>query len=129
MVTRMTVSTAPVENAPEPSGDGDGQPQDALEPLRLTSPTLDDPVVNLGADGFGGVLGRRARGPLSRGAVAFILLLLTLVSTAVGIGMREPCFSSAWTGGGNQQYTHMCYSDIPFMYQGRGFADGQTAYY
>lgn len=127
MVTRMTVSTAEVDEAPEPPRQEKREARPT--PLVVTAPSLDDPVANLGVDGFGGVIGRRARLPRSRATMAFLLLLLTLLSTAVGIGMREPCFSSAWTGGGNQQYTHMCYTDIPFMYQGRGFSQGQVAYY
>jgi uncharacterized membrane protein len=121
----MTVSTSAFEetdDAPEPGSPGTGD----------IAPSLDDPVVNLGAEGFGGVLGRRARlkpGPVGRASVAFILLVLTLLTSAVGIGMREPCFKTAWTGGGNQQYTHMCYSDIPYLYQGRGFSIGQVPYY
>jgi hypothetical protein len=123
----MTVSTAEVDEAPEPPN---APKREALPTTPVvTAPTLDDPVVNLGADGFGGVIGKRARLPRSRATIAFLLLLLTLLSTAVGIGMREPCFSAAWTGGGNQQYTHMCYTDIPFMYQGRGFSQNQVAYY
>jgi uncharacterized membrane protein len=113
----MTVSTAAFANA------DDSQPAFAV-----IAPSLDDPVANLGADALGGVLGSRARAPRSQSRIAFILILLTLLSTAVGIGMREPCFNSAWTGAGNQQYTHMCYSDVPFMYQGRGFSTGQVAY-
>jgi uncharacterized membrane protein len=121
----MTVSTSAFEEtdpAPEPGLPGEGE----------IAPSLDDPVVNAGAEGLGGVLGRRARGrfgPAGRASVAFIMIVLTVLTTAVGIGMREPCFKTAWTGGGNQQYTHMCYSDIPFMYQGRGFAAGAVPYY
>ncbi|HET9172484.1 MAG TPA: glycosyltransferase 87 family protein [Actinospica sp.] len=122
----MTVSTQSIEDTEGP-----------LEPGRPDSggdvaPSLDDPVANLGSEGFGGVLGRRARtrlGPVGRASIAFILLVLTVLTTAVGIGMREPCFATAWTGGGNQQYTHMCYSDIPYMYQGRGFSSGDVPYY
>jgi uncharacterized membrane protein len=114
----MTVSTAALANA------DDSQPAAAI-----TAPSLDDPVANLGSEGLGGVLGRRARAPRSQSRIAFILILLTLLATAFGIGMREPCFNSAWTGGGNQQYTHMCYSDVPFMYQGRGLSEGQVLYY
>ena len=127
MVTRMTVSTAEVDEAPEPprAPEREARPKTFV----VTAPSLDDPVANLGSDGFGGVIGRRARLPRGRATVAFLLLLLTLLSTAVGIGMRQPCFSTAWTGGGNQQYTHMCYTDIPFMYQGRGFSQGEVAYY
>ena len=121
----MTVSTSAFEetdDTPEPGTPGVGD----------IAPSLDDPVVNLGAEGFGGVLGRRARlkpGPVGRASVAFVLLVLTLLTSAVGIGMREPCFKTAWTGGGNQQYTHMCYSDIPYLYQGRGFSLDKVPYY
>ncbi|HTJ69939.1 MAG TPA: glycosyltransferase 87 family protein [Actinospica sp.] len=122
----MTVSTPSfdeTEGPLEPGRPGDGGD---------VAPSLDDPVANLGAEGFGGVLGRRARtklGPVGRASVAFILLVLTVLTTAVGIGMREPCFATAWTGGGNQQYTHMCYSDIPYMYQGRGLSSNNVPYY
>src|SRR6202022_3887141 len=123
MVTRMTVSTTALDDAPEPPR----EPRHETRPTTLvaTAPSLDDPVANLGADGLGGVLGKRARLPRSRATIAFLLIVRTLLSTAGGIGMPEPCFNSAWTGGGNQQYTHMCYPDIPFMYQGRGFSQGQ----
>src|SRR5436305_798327 len=132
MVTRMTVSTAELDDAPEPPrGAETPAAQQAARPalLGVTASTLDDPVANVGSDGFGGVIGRRARLPRTRATMAFLLIVLTLLSTAVGIGMREPCFKSAWTGGGNQQYTHMCYTDIPFMYQGRGFSQSHVGYY
>jgi uncharacterized membrane protein len=126
MVTRMTVSTTELDDAPQPRR----APQhERPKMLVSTAPSLDDPVMNLGADGFGGVLGKRARLPRSRAAMAFVLIVLTLFSTAIGIGMRDPCFNASWTGGGNQQYTHMCYTDVPFMYQGRGFSQGEVAYY
>src|SRR5258708_23879056 len=102
----MAVSPPALDDAPEPPREPPHEPRPTT--LVVTVPSLDDPVANLGADGFGGVLGRRARLPRSRATIAFLLIVLTLLSTAVGIGMREPCFNTAWTGGGNQQYTHMC---------------------
>lgn len=122
----MTVSTSAFED----TDDGAAEPErPAAEDI---APSLDDPLANLGAEGLGGVIGRRARvktGPVARASIAFILLVLTVLTTAVGIGMREPCFQTAWTGGGNQQYTHMCYSDIPYLYQGRGFSVDKVPYY
>ena len=32
------------------------------------------------------------------------------------------CYEDAWSDG-SARYTHMCYSDLPFMYTGRGFAE------
>ena len=118
----MTVGTDTTDETATPA-----QPRTRAA-LRITAATLDDPVVNLASDGFGGVTGKRARLPKSRAAVAFLLLLMTLLSTGIGIGLRDPCFNSAWQGNGNQQYTHMCYSDIPYLYETHGFANNQTAY-
>lgn len=120
----MTVSTSAFD-------DTDETPEPGPEPGTLIAPSLDDPLANLGAEGIGGVMGKRARlraNVLARGTIAFILIVLTLLTMSVGIGMREPCFQTAWTGGGQQQYTHMCYTDIPFMYQGRGFSSDQIPY-
>jgi uncharacterized membrane protein len=121
----MTVGTDTTDETASPAE----RPADAARPvLRVTAATLDDPVANLASEGFGGVSGKRARLPKSRATIAFLLILMTLLSTAVGIGIRDPCFTSSWDGNGNQQYTHMCYSDIPYMYQTHGFASGLTAY-
>lgn len=120
----MTVSTSAFDETDE-------TPEPGPEPGTLIAPSLDDPLPNLGAEGIGGVMGKRAglrASGLARGTIAFILIVLTLLTMSVGIGMREPCFNTAWTGGGEQQYTHMCYSDIPYMYQGRGFSDNQVPY-
>ena len=60
--------------------------------------------------------------------VARVLVLLTLLTMAVGIAQRSPCYKTGWDGTGKQQYNHLCYSDIPFMYYGRGFLQHQTPY-
>jgi uncharacterized membrane protein len=121
----MTVGT---DTTDETANQAKTRDEPAGPAVRITAATLDDPVANLAADGFGGVVGKRARLPKTRTAIAFLLLLMTLTSTAVGIGIRDPCFNSAWEGGGNQQYTHMCYSDIPYLYQTHGLASRTTAY-
>ena len=32
------------------------------------------------------------------------------------------CYEDTW-GDGTARYTHMCYSDLPYLYTGRGFAE------
>ena len=123
----MTVSTPSFEDTEGP-----------LEPGQLQggggdiAPSLDDPLANLGAEGFGeysAEQGARQARPVRPRLGGLHPAGATVLTTAVGIGMREPCFATAWTGGGNQQYTHMCYSDIPYMYQGRGFTSNNVPYY
>ncbi|KPC76746.1 membrane protein, partial [Streptomyces sp. NRRL WC-3753] len=38
-------------------------------------------------------------------------------------------YNGAWFFGAGAQYTHACYSDIPHLFQGRGFADGLVPYF
>lgn len=92
------------------------------------APSLDDPVANLAAELVGGPLGKRARRDRGVGVIARVLVVLTLLTAGLGIGMRAPCYKTAWNGTGNQQYNHMCYSDVPYMYYGRGFWDGKAPY-
>jgi uncharacterized membrane protein len=119
----------------EPTSDpGAGRADGALPDV---APSLDDPVVNIAAEVLGGPLGKRASRPLpgsprAVGFVARVLVVLTLLTAGIGIGMRAPCYSNAWNppgaGPGKQQYVHLCYSDVPFMYYGKGFADRQAPY-
>jgi hypothetical protein len=44
----------------------------------------------------------------------------------VGLVLRMPCVGSGFSG--ISRYTHLCYSDIPVLYQLRGFADGYLPY-
>jgi uncharacterized membrane protein len=48
-------------------------------------------------------------------AVACLALMLGMVQ-------KSPCVSANW-GGGNLRYAQMCYSDVPYLYTGRGFAE------
>ncbi|CAM5710904.1 hypothetical protein SGRIM128S_05108 [Streptomyces griseomycini] len=48
---------------------------------------------------------------------------------ALGLVQKAPCYNGAWFFGASSQYTHACYSDIPHLYQGRGFADGLVPYF
>ena len=127
----VQVSSDVSEQESGPSGDPAGRGA-AAAPV-LVAPSLDDPVVNAASDAVGGPLGVRAFRPrLGSGTairtVARVLLLLTLLTLGLGVAQRSPCYATAWNGTGKQQYNHLCYTDVPYMYYGRGFDKNLTPY-
>jgi uncharacterized membrane protein len=58
-----------------------------------------------------------------------VVALVAIGMFALGLVQKAPCYHSAWFFGANSQYTKACYSDIPHLYQGRGFADGLVPYF
>ncbi len=56
-----------------------------------------------------------------------VLLALVTVVFALGLVQKAPCAAQAWQDG-TTRYTQMCYSDIPYLYGGRGFAEGLAPY-
>ena len=55
-----------------------------------------------------------------------VLLALTTVVIALAVWRTAPCLSEHWSG--NARYAAMCYSDIPYLYTGRGFAEQTWPY-
>jgi uncharacterized membrane protein len=84
-------------------------------------PTRDDPVVAALSEGIGGPVGEHA-GRHPWWTPVRVLLALTAVCFALGMLQKGNCYEDAWSDG-TARYTHMCYSDLPFMYTGRGFAE------
>lgn len=58
-----------------------------------------------------------------RSAVA-ALLLVTAVTFSLGMLQKASCYESGWRDT-TVTYTHMCYTDLPYLYVWRGFAEGQ----
>ncbi len=58
-----------------------------------------------------------------------VIALVAIGVFALGLVQKAPCYNGAWFFGASSQYTHACYSDIPHLYQGRGFADGLVPYF
>lgn len=50
------------------------------------------------------------------------MLALVVVTMALGMGQKNHCVQDDWSGS-TTRYTHMCYSDLPYLYVGRGFAE------
>ncbi len=73
------------------------------------------------SEGLGGPTGSRAGGHPWWIPVR-VVLALTAMCIALGLAQKTSCFEDSWRDG-DQRYTHMCYSDLPYLYTGRGFAE------
>jgi uncharacterized membrane protein len=84
-------------------------------------PSLDDPVVTSVSESVGGSLGARA-GRHPWWTPVRVVLALTALCFALGMVQKAPCFQDSWQDG-DARYTQMCYSDLPYLYTGRGLAE------
>ncbi|MEI5673424.1 MULTISPECIES: glycosyltransferase family 87 protein [unclassified Nocardioides] len=84
-------------------------------------PTRTDGVVAAVSAGVGGPLGTRAGGHRWWTPVRVVLAIAAL-TFALGMVQKGNCYEDTWTDG-TARYTHMCYSDLPYLYTGRGFAE------
>ncbi len=90
-------------------------------------PSQDDEVVAASSEGVGGVAGSRVLPGWGWWTPVRAVIVLAAVAYAAGYLMRLPCHGEAgFVSDG--QYPHMCYSDIAFLYQLRGFANGFLPY-
>ncbi len=96
------------------------------EPVR---PTRRDEVAAAGSELIGGPAGRRAFFRTGWWNPVRIVALVAIGMFALGMVQKLPCYNSGWFFGATSQYTHACYSDIPHLYAGRGFADGLIPYF
>lgn len=94
--------------------------------MRPVSPTHDDPVVHALSEAVGGPDGEHSRGHPWLTAVP-ILLMLTAITFAVGMVQKSGCWASEWNDT-EARYAQMCYSDLPYLYVGRGLAERQWPY-
>ncbi|MEU1404257.1 glycosyltransferase 87 family protein [Streptomyces sp. NPDC005728] len=92
-------------------------------------PTREDEVAAAGSELIGGPIGRRALLGTSWWTPVRVITIVAIGMFALGLVQKAPCYDSGWFFGASSQYTHACYSDIPHLYQGRGFADGLVPYF
>ncbi|MCZ2527849.1 glycosyltransferase family 87 protein [Streptomyces sp. HB2AG] len=103
----------------KPDGTGGG-------PVR---PSEEDPVAAAATGFLGGPPGRYAAVYRGRLTPQLVVVLLSVGVFALGMVQKFPCYDGAWFFGAGAQYTHACYSDIPHLFHGRGFAEGLAPYF
>ncbi|MEK2474672.1 MULTISPECIES: glycosyltransferase family 87 protein [Streptomyces] len=96
------------------------------EPVR---PTRRDEVAAAGSELIGGPIGRRALLGTYWLTPVRVVALVAIGMFALGMVQKLPCYNGGWFFGATSQYIHACYSDIPHLYAGRGFADGLIPYF
>lgn len=132
----VTVDEADVEGSLGASAAGDvlmdGRPRhahaagepDGVPPI--VQPGESDPMLVPAIERIGGPLGIRARFARRFWTPLRILIVLASAAMVVGYAAKLPCHAESF--GGDARYTRLCYTDIPFLYQLRGFADGWLPY-
>ena len=87
----------------------------------LVRPTHDDPVAAAASESIGGPAGEHAA-PHPWWTPLRVVLALTSLVFLAGMLQKTPCVQAEWTGD-KVRYASLCYSDVPYLYSGRGFAE------
>lgn len=95
----------------------------------VVAPTRRDEIAAAGSELIGGPIGRWAWLGSSRLTPVRVVALVAIGMFALGMVQKMPCYDWAWFRGASSQYTHACYSDIPHLFLGRGFADNLVPYF
>src|SRR4051812_32182483 len=85
------------------------------------APTHQDPTAREASAFLGGPAGHHSAGHPWWTPVRVVLALACL-TWLLALGQKAPCDVKKWEGS-EQRYKLMCYSDIPYLYTGRGFAE------
>jgi uncharacterized membrane protein len=93
---------------------------------RPVAPTRTDPVAASLSAVVGGPVGRHAR-PHRWWTPVRVLLVLGAVVMSLTVLHSQPCLVTHWTSD-DARYSKMCYSDVPYLYTGRGLAAGYGPY-
>ena len=95
-------------------------------PEGVVAPTLTDPFARSMSEVIGGPSGRHAR-PHRWWRPVRVLLALFAVVFSLTVVQHQPCLKTNWSSNA-ARYGKACYSDIPYLYTGRGFVEGLWPY-
>lgn len=84
-------------------------------------PSLEDPVLTTASEVVGGPAGAHASAHPWWTPVRVVLALACL-GFVLGMVAKTPCVATGWSDA-QVRYAAMCYSDVPYLYTGRGFAE------
>ncbi|MGZ4504520.1 MAG: glycosyltransferase family 87 protein, partial [Nocardioidaceae bacterium] len=87
----------------------------------VVRPSLEDPFVSAASESVGGPVGDRAR-PHPWWTPMRVVLAVAALAFTLGMVQKTPCVQDNWAGG-THRYAAMCYSDVPYLYTGRGLAE------
>lgn len=90
------------------------------------APAREDPVVAAVSEVIGGPVGDHARPGRRWWRPVAVLMVLAAVVFSLGMVKTTPCYQQTWTG--NTTYQNFCYSDLPYLYTARGFAEHNWPY-
>jgi uncharacterized membrane protein len=99
-------------------------PQDPAPP----APSEADPAVAGLTVGLGGPVGRFARLGGSWWTPLRIALAVCTITFALGVVQKAPCMEVGWDRQNWRPFKALCYSDIGYLYQERGFAEGNRPF-
>ncbi|MFP5252431.1 MAG: glycosyltransferase family 87 protein [Actinomycetes bacterium] len=95
-------------------------------PRPVVAPSHEDPVARAASEAVGGPVGWRAS-PHPWWTPVRVVLALACVALLLGMAQKTPCVQAKWTGE-EYRYAALCYSDVPYLYAGRGFAERTVPY-
>jgi uncharacterized membrane protein len=98
-----------------------------LSPRPVVAPTERDPLARFASEALSGPVGSHARMGAGWWTPIRVLLAVTTVAFAIGMLQKAPCETENWSASPTP-YTHLCYSDIGYLYSYRGFAEGWVPY-
>jgi uncharacterized membrane protein len=95
----------------------------------VVSPTLSDPIARVASAAVGGPLGRHARTGASWWNPLRVVLAVATVVFGLGVVQKSPCVVESWSDVTYPKaFSHLCYTDIPYLYVDRGLAEGFVPY-
>ena len=104
-------------------GEHSGRPAGAGTVVR---PSRTDPLVRAASESIGGPIGDHAA-PHWWWTPVRVVLAVAALTFVLGMVQKTPCVNDNWAGT-DLRYGAMCYSDVPYLYSGRGFAAGYAPY-
>ncbi len=92
----------------------------------VVRPSRADPLVTAASESIGGPSGDHATSHWWWTPVRVVLAVAAL-AFVLGMVQKTPCVRDHWVGD-KVRYAAMCYSDVPYLYTGRGLAAGFVPY-